>query len=103
MKKLILIIICLLIIPSLVSACSCIAWQGTDQAYEKATSVFSGKVIDIERPAVMVSTADEDEVKITFETYDVWKGENKAQIEVHSALDSVSCGYVFKLDEEYLI
>jgi len=101
MKKLILVIACLLILPSIVNACSCIAWQGTDKAYDQAAYVFSGKVIDIARPVVMVSTADE--VKYTFEVYNVWKGENKAQIEVYSALDSVSCGYEFKLDEEYLV
>ena len=101
MKKLILIIACLLILPSLVNACSCIPWEGTDQAYEQAATVFSGKVIGIDRPAIMITTADE--VKYTFEVYNVWKGVNKDQIEVYSALDSVSCGYEFKLDEEYLV
>ena len=101
MKKIILLICCILILSSLVNACSCISWEGTEKAYEQSATIFSGKVIDIDEPPGITSSADF--VRITFEVYDVWKGEKVNEIEVYTAIDFASCGYDFELNKEYLV
>ena len=101
MKKLLLLLVGIVILSSLVNACECTGSVPTKDAYDMATSVFLGKVVDIDKSAIMLGNAGE--VKYTFDVLNVWKGENANLIEVYSGFDSASCGYEFKLDEEYLV
>lgn len=82
-------------------ACSCIPPEPPLEAMAKADIVFAGKVADIDAPAVMTSTLDEN--KITFNVSRAWKGVEMNPFYVYSSGSSASCGYEFEVGKEYLV
>jgi hypothetical protein len=98
--------VCLLT-PSLVGvrstyACSCALRPSPVDCLSSAASVFSGKVVEIDRPeGAMVSSADP--VKVTFEVYEVWKGPSNGTLVIYTPREGVSCGYAFQIQGEYLV
>lgn len=87
-----------------VHACSCAEPLPVEEAFERATHVFSGEVVDVIDPRAKQryrSTADPVEVVVKVDR--VWKGEVTARMSVSTALSSVSCGYPFEKGESYLI
>ena len=87
---------------SLVNACSCISPAPPKESLEKSTTVFAGKVVDIDVPSgIVISSADP--MKVTFDVSKVWKGPNYKTLVVTTARDGASCGYSFKQGEEYIV
>lgn len=107
MKKLSLIAVLLTLTISLAVdaprayACSCIQPEPPAVAAEKSAAVFAGRVTDIEPPAVMTSTLDEN--KITFDVSTAWKGVDANPVYIYSSGSSASCGYEFEAGKEYLV
>ena len=72
------------------------------ESLEKSTTVFAGKVVDIDVPSgIVISSADP--MKVTFDVSKVWKGPNYKTLVVTTARDGTSCGYSFKQGEEYIV
>jgi hypothetical protein len=82
-------------------ACSCIQPEPPVEAMTKSAAVFAGRVIDIDAPAVMTNTLDQN--KITFNASKAWKGVDKNPVYVYSSGSSASCGYEFEVGKEYLV
>ncbi len=82
-------------------ACSCIQPEPPAVAAEKSAAVFAGRVTDIDPPAVMTSTLDEN--KITFDVSRTWKGVDRSPVYIYSSGSSASCGYEFEVGKEYLV
>ena len=68
---------------------------------EKAEAVFAGLVTNIDKPAVMTNTLDQN--KITFNASRAWKGIDRNPVYVYSSGSSASCGYEFEEGKEYLV
>jgi hypothetical protein len=64
-------------------------------------AVFSGKVIAVKKPFVIRSSADP--VKVTFEVYQVWKGDVGKKVSLHTGMSGASCGFDFIENQEYLV
>ena len=106
MKKIFLLLLLigslLVVNTTVVNACSCIQPAPPQESLEQSTSVFAGKVIDIDVPSgIVVSSADP--VKVTFEVSKIWKGTNYKTLVVTTSRYEESCGYLFKQGEEYIV
>lgn len=85
-------------------ACSCVELDSVKEALEDSSAVFSGKVVesvDANKNKSIQSSADP--IKVLFEVEESWKGLNQTHITVYTARSSVSCGYEFDLNKEYLV
>ncbi|MDD3283997.1 MAG: hypothetical protein PHZ07_00145 [Patescibacteria group bacterium] len=87
---------------TIVSACSCIQPLSPEESLKQATSVFVGKVINIDIPK-KIFIESSDPIKITFEVSQIWKGPNYKIIILTTARDQASCGYPFEQNEEYIV
>ena len=94
-KRLNILFISLLI--GLAYPCSCLEPLSPEEAYEDADVVFSGKVTD------MVLDGTGYYYEVTFQTIDVWKGEDSKEITVLTETYSDACGYNFQINNEYLV
>ncbi len=103
MKKIVFLLIAagLLLNVSAVHACSCVPPGTPAEELKKSTAVFAGKVIGIEAPRLVVSSANP--VKVTFEVSKVWKGPSSKNVVITTALNEASCGYSFKEGREYIV
>ena len=72
------------------SACSCL-YPAIRAGFNRATAVFSGRVI----------AASQSEY--TFEVERVWKGVSTHQITLHDSMSRTTCAAHLKLGERYLI
>lgn len=86
---------------SVAFACSCIEPFPPKESLEKASAVFTGKVVSIDVPKIMISSADP--VKVTFEVSKIWKGFDYKILVITTARSEASCGYSFKQGEEYIV
>lgn len=66
-------------------------------AYQKYTAVFSGKVIQIEQKHINSFK------KVTFEVGKSWKSNLENEVFVTTADNGASCGYNFKVGDKYLV
>jgi len=88
--------------PDQTFACSCIPPSPPLESLAGSDAVFAGKVVRIEKEdGIIISSADP--VKVVFAVSQVWKGEEKAEIDLTTARDSASCGYDFIVGVEYLV
>ena len=86
--------------PRCASACQC-TMPVEKPTLAESSAVFSGEVVEIDRPSPIKSGADLE--TDTFRVYEVWKGPEDRTLEVHTALMGASCGYPFKEGQEYLV
>lgn len=77
-------------------ACSCAPPPPPKEALEKATAVFSGKVLKIEKDG-------EYELAVTFAVDRQWKGIADKEVVVRTGTNDGICGYKFKKGTSYLI
>lgn len=88
---------------SFVNACSCIL-QTPQEAFEQASAVFIGKVINIDFSDEMFNISG-DLKNVTFEVLEIWKGPNNETIVITTGMNEgiSSCTYPFENNEIYLV
>lgn len=83
-------------------ACSCAPPGSAQEAMQRQSAVFSGKVTNIARPLYAGSSAAP--VRVTIKVDDVWKGQIGSRTVVTTALSGASCGYEgFREGESYVV
>jgi hypothetical protein len=95
------------LLPDCASACSCAVLPGTPQervgeALSESTAVFSGKVVEIDRPSLPLTSSIAPET-VTFRVSESWKGPERDTLEVKTPVSGASCGYSFRSGEGYLV
>jgi hypothetical protein len=86
--------------PSSASACSCAGIEPVEKAFNRAEAVFVGEVVEIKE----VTTINGYQYKqILFQVETVWKGDNKTQIIVQTAMSGASCGIHFIKGSKYIV
>ena len=98
----------LVLLPDCASACSCVLPQGSqkeraERALSGSEAVFSGKVVEIEKPPSGPGWSSGDLETDTFRVSEVWKGPQRATLEVKTPVWGMSCGYPFEEGQEYLV
>jgi hypothetical protein len=93
--------------PECASACSCAMPPGNqkqraERALSSSEAVFSGKVVKIDRPSGP-SWSSKDFETDTFRVSESWKGPEGGMLEVKTPIAGMSCGYLFKEGQEYLV
>ncbi|QCR32248.1 hypothetical protein [Lysinibacillus sp. SGAir0095] len=109
--KLKLLIVLVLMFPFVVHfsttssfACSCIQPGTAVEEMDRSDFVYSGKVLEItDTKAGSNVQSSADLLEIHFEVSTSWKGANETEALVYTERDSASCGFNFKVDEEYLV
>ncbi|KOS69719.1 hypothetical protein AEA09_03910 [Lysinibacillus contaminans] len=85
-------------------ACSCAGPNTVEEELEQSSVVFSGKVVEIvDENKNKFKQSSADRLAVIFEVEEYWKGLNQKQITVYTERSSVSCGYEFNLNAEYLV
>jgi hypothetical protein len=84
------------------SACSCMATTDAE-AFERATAVFVGQVVDYQPPATAASMSSLDDAVWTFRVSEVFKGEVTRVQQLVSAVSGASCGLEIDRQGEYLV
>jgi hypothetical protein len=82
-------------------ACTCAPSQSASQELERATAVFSGKVVEIKRHKQRSNLFGSVEVK--FKVNKVWKGVDEKTISIFTSSQSAACGYGFRAGRTYLV
>jgi len=77
-------------------ACSCAPPPTAKASLEKASAVFTGKVLKIE-------DAGKFERAITLQVAQVWKGVKAKEVVVYTANNGAACGFEFEKGKSYLI
>lgn len=79
-------------------ACSCAPpSQTTNDDFQKATAVFVGRVLDVQRK----ENAENITVKFAVQKY--WKGKISNTVKVMTASNSAACGVNFEVGKDYLV
>lgn len=81
--------------PSRAMACSCDELATMEEAATVATAIFSGTVVD------MVDNGSD--TRVTLQVQESWKGADEDNLVVTTRPGSDNCGYVFEMDESYLV
>lgn len=97
MKKLLLFLIC----SGIALACSCIEPGSPMKELEKSSAVFSGRVTGIDDCNRMTDYLCG--YYVTFQVYEVWKGDIAEETTVITSDNSASCGFNFEQGKEYII
>ena len=80
------------------NACSCMKLTPSE-GLTSSSAVFTGKVTNIEE-----NTATKfGGLEVTLRVKEMWKGEPKEEVKVHTAASSAACGYSFAKGETYLV
>jgi hypothetical protein len=82
--------------PECAYACSCGA-VSTQRLLSSSDAVFSGQVTAIEKGAAIRTTT------ATLRVSEVWKGPERATLEVSTPSDEAACGYTFEEGKKYLV
>jgi hypothetical protein len=82
--------------PDCAYACSCGA-VSTQRLLSSSEAVFSGQVTAIEKGAAIRTTT------ATLRVSEVWKGPERATLEVSTPSDEAACGYTFEEGKKYLV
>lgn len=89
--------------PVPAGACSC-AQPTPEQAFERSTAVFTGRVIDIDKPLLAwLGLSRSGSYDVTFTVSRRWKGAELDSITVRTRLAGEACGYPFETGEDYLV
>lgn len=83
--------------PREAAACSCAGKGSPEDACERSSAVFAGKVVKVTRNDANYR------VTATFEVTRRWKGAMQAQVDVSTANDDARCGLSFAEGEEWMI
>lgn len=89
----------LLLLPSMVQACSCLAPPPPLEALKGADAVFVGRVNALH----LTGTSFEEKVNALFEVDQVWKGSLSDRVVIETAQSSAACGFHFSEGEQYLV
>ena len=96
-----------LLAPDCASACSCASPAGVSprelvrEELSYSDAVFAGKVVDIEDPAISLSSAAP--MTVTFRVSEAWKGAEGETVQVRTEVSDAGCGYPFDEDGSYLV
>lgn len=89
--------------PHSAAACSC-AQPTPEQAFERSTAVFAGRVVDIDTPFLAwLGLERSGSYDVTFAVSRRWKGVDRDSITVRTRLTGESCGYSFEMGGDYLV
>lgn len=80
------------------AACSCAEPPPPKQALEKASAVFSGKVVEIQQGQQQFAPK-----RVTFEVDRSYKGVDAGRVVVTTASDGAMCGFGFQQGKSYLV
>ena len=81
-------------------ACSCAEPPEPRDALERSSTVFSGMVVDVSTEGAEGSAMRR---AVKFDVISAWKGVDKAQMTVYTAMDSAACGIDFEVGKRYLV
>ena len=81
-------------------ACSCAQPPEPRDALERASTVFSGMVVDVATENISDGFTRR---AVTFDVISSWKNANQEQIVVRTAMDSAACGFDFEVGKRYLV
>jgi hypothetical protein len=87
---------CLAASPLSASACSCTNNLTTQQEFDYAYAVFSGRVLSVQPNAY-------GQLTVVFQSIDRWKGPLDYESYVFTPPDASVCGYHFVVGQEYLV
>ena len=82
-------------------ACTCAPAKSAGQELERATAVFSGKVIEIRRHGQAEDIFGR--VEVVFRVGRAWKGVESRTLSVFTSAQSAACGYGFREKRTYLV
>ena len=96
----------LLFSPDCAYACSCAMPSGTqkeraERALSSSEAVFSGRVTAIEKE--VATRRHPGTATATLRVSQLWKGPERATLEVSTPSYDAACGYTFKEGQEYLV
>jgi hypothetical protein len=89
------LLLSMLLLVSLVSACSCVQPGSVKEEFNISDSVFLGKVLSVNTDLTEYISV------IKFDTDLIYKGQDIAEIKTSAS--SASCGYNFEQGEDYLV
>ncbi len=72
-------------------ACTCAPPQSASQELNRATAVFSGKVLEVKRHKRSADLFAS--VQVLFEVEKVWKGVDSRTVSIFTSSQSSACGY----------
>jgi hypothetical protein len=96
-----LLVVSLTLATDTTLACTCVPAKSAAREFERATAVFSGKVVEVRR-----HKQAEDifaGVEAVFRVEKVWKGVERRTVSVFTSSQSSACGYGFKEGRTYLV
>ncbi|MBX7193741.1 MAG: hypothetical protein K1X94_16920 [Sandaracinaceae bacterium] len=85
--------------PGRAHACSC-ALQSFEEARERATAIFEGRVESIE---LMASAGEPAQRRVRFHVTQSWRGVEHESVEIRTAAHGAACGYGFEVGQHYLV
>lgn len=86
-----------------VQACSCAEAEPLEKAFATRDAVFSGTVVNIEKPKPRWIQSSAALVSVTIKVDTVWKGDVGEVATVKTAISGASCGYPFVENKTYLV
>ena len=90
--------------PEPAQACSCAAPAGPAEGLKRSTAVFSGRVVEIDRPFFdRVGLTNSGSHRLKFQILRRWKGARSNTVEVVTRLSGEACGFPFEQAKEYLV
>jgi hypothetical protein len=98
----------LIVSPSTVYACSCVANYSQEQAFEDAEAVFVGRALDIGEHHNTLRQLFSNDVAPSYRTMEFhvterWKGIEKNLVTVATGFGGGDCGFHFAEGERYLV
>jgi len=98
----------LVVSPSTVYACSCVANYSQEQAFEDAEAVFVGRALDIGEHHNTLRQLFSNDVAPSYRTVEFhvterWKGIEKNVVTVATGFGGGDCGFLFAEGETYLV
>ena len=88
--------------PECAYACSCATPPGPKGALASSEAVFSGEVTGIEKKEVATSRHP-GTLMVTLRVFEVWKGPERATLEVTMPSQGSACRFPFEEGKEYLV
>lgn len=82
-------------------ACTCAPPMSAARELERATAVFSGKIVEIRKHKQAEHIFAK--VEVVFQVEKVWKGVEGRTVSVFTSSQSSACGYGFKEGRTYLV
>jgi len=92
------VVVLCVIWPAGACACECEPWRGLSKQKERATIVFAGRVVSVEKPEGRLVTT-----KTTFAVSAIWKGPRHRKFRVSACSGAMCCLDDFVVGQEYLV